>query len=145
MDNNKIAKNCHYLEAQKFVDGFDGWLGILEKGKNIPFEIKRVYYINNLFAHENVARGKHAHKKLEQALFCVNGSCDIVIDDGENRREIVLANDHQGIYLGSKVWHEMKNFRNNCILLVLASDFFDEADYIRDYQKFIEYVNGNNV
>jgi dTDP-4-dehydrorhamnose 3,5-epimerase-like enzyme len=140
MDNKSIVKNCHFLEAQKFKDGFDGWLGILENGKNIPFDIKRVYFIYNLLNHEKVVRGKHAHKKLEQALFCVNGACDIMVDDGGRKKEIRLDRPDIGLYLGKMVWHEMKNFQNNCILLVLASDYFDEADYIRNYEEFIEYV-----
>lgn len=140
----EIVKNCYHLEAQKFVDGFDGLLGIIENNKQIPFEIKRVYFIHNLINHEKVIRGKHAHKKLEQALFCINGSCTILVDDGENQKEVELSNSHQGLYLGPSLWHEMKNFQNNCILLVCASDFFSESDYIRNYQDFVEFIKNNN-
>jgi dTDP-4-dehydrorhamnose 3,5-epimerase-like enzyme len=143
MDKKEIVKNCYYLEAEKYKDGLDGWLGILENNKHVPFEIKRVYFIYNLINHEDAVRGKHAHKALKQALFCINGACDIMVDDGERKEKVTLDKTHTGLYLGPKLWHEMRNFRNNCILLVLASDFFDEADYIRNYEKFIEYVKND--
>ncbi|MDD5528280.1 MAG: FdtA/QdtA family cupin domain-containing protein [Patescibacteria group bacterium] len=144
MEKKEIVKNCYYLEAEKYKDGFDGWLGILEHKKQVPFAIKRVYFIYNLVNHENVVRGKHAHKQLEQAMFCINGSCDIMVDDGVKREKIKLDKTHTGLYLGPKLWHEMRNFDNNCILLVLASDFYDAGDYIRDYQKFIEHIKNDS-
>lgn len=140
MDKNEIVVNCCYLEAEKYKDGLDGWLGILENNKHVPFEIKRVYFIYNLINHEAAVRGKHAHKRLEQALFCISGACDITVDDGRERRTITLNKTHTGLYIGPRLWHEMKNFQDNCILLVLASDLFDEDDYIRDYHRFTEYV-----
>jgi oxalate decarboxylase/phosphoglucose isomerase-like protein (cupin superfamily) len=140
MNKKEIVKNCYYLESERFKDGFDGWLGIMEQDKQIPFPIKRVYYIYNLVNNEGVSRGKHAHKNLEQALFCINGACDIMVDDGEKQERIRLDKAHTGLYLGRRLWHEMRNFQNNCIILVLASDFFKADDYIRDYQKFLKYV-----
>ena len=145
MDDKIIVKNSGYIEAQRFKDGFDGWLGILENNKNMPFEIKRAYYIYNLFNHENVARGRHAHKELKQVLFCINGSCTIMLDDGKNKQKVKLNKPHVGLYLGTGLWHEMKNFQNNCILLVFASDLYKESDYIRDYKQFIDYINGNSI
>jgi dTDP-4-dehydrorhamnose 3,5-epimerase-like enzyme len=141
IDKNEIVKNCYYLEAEKYKDGLDGWLGILENNKHVPFDIKRVYFIYNLINHEDAVRGKHAHKKLKQALFCISGSCDIIVDDGERQEKVSLNKTHTGLYLGPSLWHEMKNFQNNCIILVLASDFYVEEDYIRDYQKFIAHIN----
>lgn len=143
MDKKQIVKNCYYLEAEKYKDGLDGWLGILENTKHIPFVMKRVYFIYNLINHEDAIRGKHAHKELEQALFCISGSVDILVDDGEKKETINLNQPHTGLYLGPKVWHEMKNFQNNCILLVVASELFNEADYLREYGLFIKHLKAN--
>lgn len=140
-----IVRQSGYISMQSFVDGFDGILSIAEAHKHIPFDIKRVYYIHNLIKHEHVVRGKHAHKRLQQALFCINGSCDITLDDGVQQQVIHLEHQDTGIYLGPKLWHTMSNFNNNCILLVLASDWYDEADYIREYGQFLAYVRGEDV
>jgi len=116
-----------------------GSLIALEANKEIPFEIKRVYYIFD--TKEGVVRGHHAHKALEQILICVSGSCTIVMDDGKERIEFVLNKPDIGLYVGPKMWHEMKDFSPGAVLLVLASDLYNEADYIRNYNEFLEYVN----
>jgi dTDP-4-dehydrorhamnose 3,5-epimerase-like enzyme len=113
----------------------NGSLIALEENKNIPFEIKRVYYIFD--TKEGVKRGFHAHKNLEQVLICINGSCDVLLDDGSEKTVIKLENRNEGIYLKKMIWHEMSNFSADCVLLVLASENYDEEDYIRDYQKFL--------
>jgi dTDP-4-dehydrorhamnose 3,5-epimerase-like enzyme len=105
----------------------------------VPFEIKRIYYIYDL-ANENAIRGKHAHKTLEQVIFCINGSFLLALDDGINKQEVVLDQPNCGVYLGTYLWHTMTRFSKECVLLVLASDFFSEADYIRDYEKFLKMV-----
>lgn len=134
------VKNAHWVEIQTIQDGYDGVISVAEAMKNIPFEIKRLYYINNLIHHDQVMRGKHSHKKLQQVLFCINGSCTILLDDGSEKQEVILNTPHRGIYLGIRLWHELYDFKNNCILLVLASDYYDEQDYIRNYDEFIEYI-----
>jgi dTDP-4-dehydrorhamnose 3,5-epimerase-like enzyme len=91
--------------------------------------------------HQDVMRGKHAHKKLKQVLFCISGSCAVELDDGKNKQKIILDQPHQGIYLGNNLWHTMSEFTNNCILLVMASDVYDESDYIRDYQEFLNHIS----
>lgn len=115
-----------------------GSLIALEANKDIPFEIKRVYYIFD--TKEGVVRGHHAHKTLEQVLICVSGSCTIVLDDGKERTEVLLDKPNIGLYVGPNMWRAMKDFTPGAVLLVLASDFYKEADYIRDYSEFLAYL-----
>lgn len=119
-----------------------GKLTFLEGGvdKDIPFDIRRVYYIYDVAPGE--IRGFHAHKKLNQVLICINGSCKILLDDGQDKIEVELNNPAQGLVVEPKVWHEMYEFSPNAILLVMASDFYDESDYLRDYQQFVNYLQG---
>jgi len=124
------------IKLQSFDDTPDGELFIAEGKKNIPFEIKRVYYINKL-DNSKAVRGKHAHKKLFQVIFCVNGSFAIDFDDGTDKQSICLDSSSQGIILPPMMWHTMHDFSKNCALLVLASDYFDESDYIRNYDEFL--------
>ncbi|MBS9784588.1 MAG: FdtA/QdtA family cupin domain-containing protein [Oceanivirga sp.] len=116
-----------------------GKLVALEGLKNIPFEIKRVYYIYGTKL--NVARGFHAHKNLQQVAIAVSGSCKMLLDDGVNKEWVTLDSPNKGILINSMVWHEMHNFSEDCVLLVLASEHYDESDYIRDYDEFILEVN----
>ena len=134
------VKYFKWIKTNKIIDDFDGILSVYDDSNVIPFKIRRVYCIYNLINHEKVVRGKHAHKKLEQAMFCVNGSCDVLVDDGVNKQVIKLDEPDKGIYIGPKLWHEMFNFKNNCIILVFASDLYDESDYIRSYKDFLEFT-----
>lgn len=143
MDTEIIVKNSRFIELQQILDGQDGTISVAENFKQIPFPIRRVYYIYGLNNPEAV-RGKHAHRRLEQALFCINGSCEIGLDDGTNRQTVVLDQPGRGIYLGVELWHTMKKFSGNCILMVLASDVYNETDYIRDYDEFLEYLRDKN-
>lgn len=133
------VNNCSTIELRKIQDGRDGCISVAEGRKQIPFDINRVYYIYDL--HDKVAlRGKHAHKHNEQVIFCVNGRFTLTLDDGRRQEEIVLDSPEKGIYMGVGVWHTMKDFSDNCILLVFASDPYDEQDYIRNYEDFKDYV-----
>lgn len=116
-----------------------GALVALEEGKNIPFSVKRVYYMFNTV--KNVRRGYHAHKKLKQVAIAVSGSCRFVLDSGIERIEVLLDNPAQGLLIDSCMWREMYDFSDDCVLMVLASEFYDESDYIRDYNQFLEWVN----
>ncbi len=116
-----------------------GSLAALEEYRNIPFNIKRVYYMFNTVP--NVRRGCHAHKELNQVLVCVKGSCRILMDDGKEKKEVLIGSPAQGLFVGKMIWHEMYDFSPDCVLLVLASDYYDETDYIRSYGKFTEYLN----
>jgi dTDP-4-dehydrorhamnose 3,5-epimerase-like enzyme len=113
-----------------------GSLIALEQLSNIPFEIKRVYYIFD--TQSGVSRGFHAHRELKQVVICVNGSCKLLLDDGHERQEVTLESPNRGLLITSMIWREMFDFSPDCVLLVLASELYEEADYIRDYQQFIE-------
>ena len=126
-----------YIEFQKHGDD-RGMLVALEQLKNIPFDIRRVYYMYD--TKPGVTRGYHAHKTLKQILICVKGSCKIRLDDGVNKETIPLSDPSIGLYLESNIWREMYDFSEDAVLMVLASEVYDETDYIRDYEEFIEYV-----
>ena len=115
-----------------------GSLIALESIKNIPFSIKRVYFIYN--TKENVTRGRHAHKKLNQVAVCVNGNCTILLDDGKEKKSILLDFPNIGLIIREMIWRDMYDFSDDCVLLVLASELYDEADYIRTYDDFREMV-----
>ncbi|MCB5250053.1 MAG: FdtA/QdtA family cupin domain-containing protein [Candidatus Cloacimonetes bacterium] len=115
-----------------------GSLIAIEQGYDVPFDIKRVYYIFD--TKDGVNRGFHAHINLKQICIAVKGSCIFVLDDGYKREEIKLANPNQGLLIEGLIWREMKDFSPNCILVVLASEHYSENDYIRDYNKFKEFV-----
>lgn len=119
-----------------------GTLIALEQLKNVPFEIRRVYYMFN--AMKGVRRGFHAHKKLKQILICVKGSCKILLDDGIEKAEVLLDKPNKGLLIESHLWREMFDFSEDAVLMVLASELYDEGDYIRDYDEFIKYVRENN-
>lgn len=139
---NIIVKHSGLIELPRITDGIDGVISVAENQKHIPFDIKRVYYIYGL-NNPGAVRGKHAHKELEQVLFCLSGSCTIGLDDGAQRQTIHLEQPHLGVLLGKKLWHTMQDFSSDCIMLVLASDVYNEKDYIRDYQAFKEYIREN--
>lgn len=116
-----------------------GQLVAIEAFKDIPFEIKRVYYMYDTTA--GVARGHHAHKQLEQILICVHGSCRILLDNGKEKETVVLDQPNTGLYISSDMWREMYDFSSDAVLMVLASSYYDESDYIRNYDQFLAYVN----
>ncbi|AEH32010.1 WxcM-like domain-containing protein [Vibrio anguillarum] len=115
-----------------------GSLVSLEDDKNIPFTIKRVYYLYN--TKSGVRRGFHAHKELKQLAVVLKGSCRFLLDDGSEKIEVLLDNPEQGLFIDSFVWREMFDFSEDCVLLVLADKFYDEADYIRDYDAFLAEI-----
>ena len=115
-----------------------GRLVALEEFKDIPFEIKRVYYLYE--TKEGVHRGFHAHKSLEQILICIHGSCDVLLDNGEEKKVISLERPYEGLYVPNNMWREMYNFSSDAVLMVLASEYYNEEDYIRDYDKFLEMI-----
>lgn len=115
-----------------------GKLVALEGGAAIPFPIARVYYLYDTTP--EVVRGRHAHLALKQWLVCVSGSCRIILDNGHERRDVVLDDPSTGLLLDSLVWREMTDFSPGAVLLVLASQVYDEADYIRDYDQFLATV-----
>lgn len=131
--NSSLIK---YIKIPKISD--ECFLCFAQTPEQIPFEIKRVYYI--LKAIQDLPRGFHAHYQTEQVLFCIQGSITMVLDNGRQKEEIVLDRPEVGIMLDKMVWHEMHNFQPETIILVLASDRYKEEDYIRNYEEFLRIV-----
>lgn len=118
-----------------------GQLVALEEIKDIPFKVKRVYYLYD--TGRNVTRGYHAHKKLEQILICIHGSCKVSLDNGTEKKIVSLEKPYEGLYVSNQMWREMFDFTDDAVLLVLASELYDENDYIRNYDEFLELVKNN--
>ena len=116
-----------------------GQLVALEEFKDIPFEIKRVYYMYD--TGEGVRRGYHAHKSLKQILICIHGSSKILLDNGSEKKEVPLEKPYEGLYVASNMWREMYDFSSDAVLMVLASEYYDESDYIRNYDEFLKYID----
>jgi hypothetical protein len=113
-------------------------LTFIEGSRHVPFDIKRVYYLYDVPG--GAERGGHAHKDLHQLIIAMSGSFDIVLDDGRNKKRIHLNRSYYGLYVCPMIWREMDNFSSGAVCLVLASNLYDEADYYRDYQKFLKAV-----
>lgn len=113
---------------------YRGALISLEREKNIPFDIRRVYFIFD--TKTGVTRGYHAHLKLKQVAIAVKGSCRFILDDGNERVSVMLDNPTQGLLINSFIWREMTDFSDDCVLMVLADMEYEESDYIRDYSTF---------
>lgn len=124
------------IDLPRFIDERGGLVAI-ESELNIPFAIRRLYYI---FDTNHQARGFHAHFNLKQVAICVKGSCRFVLDNAAERQEIILDRPTQGLLIEGLVWREMHDFSEDCVLLVLASEHYDEADYIRSYEQFLGTV-----
>lgn len=120
-----------------------GQLVAIEAMKDLPFEVKRVYYIYDTLP--DVRRGFHAHRNLQQILICVSGSCKIHLDDGQDTAEVTLDKPNEGLYISNNMWREMYDFSEGAVLLVLASEYYDEADYIRKYDDFIKMIKEGQV
>lgn len=119
-----------------------GQLVALEEFSDIPFKVRRVYYIYD--TKKDVSRGFHAHKNLEQILICVHGSCKVLLDDGYERQTVLLDNPCKGLYVANDMWREMFDFSQDAVLLVLASELYDETDYIRSYDDFKKMIKVKN-
>lgn len=135
MKKNSL-KNVYKFNIPKIIspEGM-GSLSFVEK-EIIPFSIKRVYYLYDVPF--NGERGGHAHKDLFQVLIALNGSFELLLDDGSNTKKILLDSPNIGLYIPNGIWREMNNFSKNSVCLVLASEDYDENDYIRNYQDFKE-------
>ena len=126
--------NYHLINFDPHADA-RGKLVAIEANKDIPFEIKRVYYMFDTLPNES--RGFHAHKTLQQVIIAMDGACRFVLDDGTNREEVVLNRPDVGLYIGQNMWREMHDFSYGCKLVVLASEYFEEKEYIRTYDEFL--------
>jgi dTDP-4-dehydrorhamnose 3,5-epimerase-like enzyme len=111
-----------------------GNLSVIEK-EVVPFEIKRVYYLYDVPA--GAERGGHAHKKLQQFLVALSGSFDVILNDGKQEKTVTLNKPYEGLLITNGIWRELKNFSSGSVCLVVASDVFEEEDYIRDFEDFL--------
>lgn len=130
-------EQCKLIQLPKIQD-VRGNLSVIESNKEIPFNIQRVYYLYDVPG--GSVRGGHAHKKLHQLIVAINGSFDVAIDDGHNKKIYHLNRSHMGLYVCPMIWREIDNFSSGSLCLVMASELFDEADYIRDYSEFVDNI-----
>lgn len=126
----------HILSELKVLGDHRGKLVAIESGQQVPFEIKRVFYIYGTQA--DIPRGEHAHYETKQFLIAVNGKCKVTLDDGLSQTTYNLDVTNLGLFQDAMVWGKMHDFSEDCVLLVLASEHYDENDYIRDYQDFLK-------
>ncbi len=121
---------------------YRGSLIAIENNRDVPFDIKRVFYIYD--TKPGVIRGTHAHFMTQQLLVCVNGSCKITLDDGKEKRDYLLDEPNKALLQKPMIWGKMYDFSDDCVLLVLADQLYDEKDYIREYDKFLKHINKDN-
>jgi len=126
--------DCNIIEMGKHHNS-KGNLTVVENGITIPFNVKRVYYLYDVPGGES--RGAHAHRELKQLVVAASGSFDVVLDDGNTKRTVILNRPYQGLLIVPGIWRELNNFSSGSVCLVLASLLYDEADYIRDYNEFL--------
>lgn len=127
------------IDKFKVLGDSRGQLVALEANKQVPFDIKRVFYIYG--TQPEVPRGNHSHYKTKQFLVAVNGSCKVTLDDGKTKETFDLNKPNLGLFQDALIWGTMHDFSDDCVLMVLADNYYDESDYIRDYNKFLEKVD----
>jgi dTDP-4-dehydrorhamnose 3,5-epimerase-like enzyme len=136
-DKSMNINNCQLITLPKIGDD-RGLLSFVESNQHIPFDIKRIFYLYDV--PEIKSRGAHAHKKLEQFIISLNGNFEVELNDGREKKRILLDKPWQGLYIPSMIWASVENFTRDSICLVLASDLYDEADYYRNYDDFLQVV-----
>ncbi|AZK45972.1 sugar 3,4-ketoisomerase [Paenibacillus lentus] len=129
------------IDLHIFGDHRGSLISLEANSKVVPFDVKRVYYIFD--TKEDVIRGKHAHKNLEQLVIAVSGECNFYVDNGIEKKTIKIDHPSKGIYLKGMVWREMMDFSEDCVLMVLASEHYDVSDYIFDYEDFLKTAREN--
>jgi len=129
--------DCKLIDLPKISDP-RGNLSFIEAGKDIPFDIKRVYYLYDVPGGSD--RGSHAHKKLHQFIVAMSGSFDVLLDDGKEKKRFHLNRSYNGLYVCPMMWRYLDNFSSGAVCMVLASSHYDETDYIRDYSDFISLI-----
>jgi hypothetical protein len=125
---------CKIIQLPKTTDP-RGNLTFIEGGRQIPFEIRRVYYLYDVPG--GSTRGGHAHRDLHQLIIAMSGSFDVVLDDGDEQQRFHMNRSYYGLYVCPMLWRELDNFSSGSVCMVLASNFYDEADYYRDYEQFV--------
>ena len=136
MNKNSVF-DCSVIEYSKHHSDRKGNLSVIEANNTVPFDIKRVYYLYDVPG--GAERGGHAHKNLYQLIVAASGSFSVTLDDGKVKRTVVLNRPYQGLVVVPGIWRELTEFSSGAVCLVLASEKYDESDYIRDYQEFLEY------
>ena len=129
--------DCTIIELDKHHSERKGNISVIENDKTIPFEVKRVYYLYDIPGGEE--RGAHAHKKLQQLIIAASGSFDVILNDGNVKRRFTLNHPYQGLYVKPGIWRDLGEFSSGAVCLVLASEVYDEADYIRDYDAYLKF------
>lgn len=130
------VEDCQIVDLRKISDP-RGNLTPIEGGKDIPFDIKRVYYLYDVPGGES--RGAHAHKELYQLIVAANGSFSVTLNDGKNKKLFNLKRSYYGLLIVPGIWRDLDDFSSGAVLLCLASEHYDEKDYIRDFDEFLEY------
>lgn len=131
--------DCNIIELDRHHSDRKGDISVVENGVTIPFDTKRIYYLYDVPG--GVSRGGHAHKGLYQLIFAISGSFTVTLEDGNVKRTFTLNRPYQGLLVKPGIWRELDDFSSGSVCLVLASEKYDEADYIREYEKFLEYRN----
>ena len=126
------------LEEFKVLGDHRGQLVALEANRQIPFDVKRVFYIYG--TQEGVPRGNHSHYKTKQFLVAVNGSCKVTLDNGKEKETFDLNKPNLGLFQDALIWGTMHDFSSDCVLMVLADEYYDASDYITSYDTFLEVV-----
>lgn len=134
------VNDCKLIDLRKIHD-VRGNLTPIEGGMDVPFDIKRVYYLYDVPGGES--RGAHAHKELYQLIVAANGSFSVTLDDGKEKKSISLNRSYYGLLVVPGIWRDLDDFSSGAVLLCLASEHYKVDDYIRDYQDFIDYKHGN--
>ena len=132
--------DCHIIHFPK-IHNRAGNITPIQNGVEIPFNVKRVYYLYDIPGGES--RGAHAHKVLHQVIIAASGSFDVTLDDGKNKKTVNLNRPYFGLYIYPGMWRDISNFSSGAICLVLASESYDAGDYLRDYTNFLIYRNGS--
>lgn len=131
--------DCTIIELDKHHSDRKGNITVVENNKDIPFEVRRTYYLYDVPGGES--RGAHAHKELSQLIIAASGSFTVTLDDGNVKRSFLLNRPYLGLYVVPGIWRTLDDFSSGSVCLVLASHGYDEADYIRNYEDFLKYKN----
>jgi hypothetical protein len=129
---------CRIIDLPKIADP-RGNLTFIETGRHVPYEIKRVYYLYDVPG--GAERGGHAHRVLHEFIIAMSGSFDVILDDGTQKKRFHLNRSYFGLYVRPMIWRELDNFSSGSVCMVLASSFFDESDYYRNYDEFVQAIH----
>lgn len=140
MTNNTTIDDCRMIEIRRFFDN-RGFLSVVEGEIDIPFEIKRIYY---LYMVPEASRGAHAHKQLQQLMIATSGSVHVTLDDGTNKKTFVLDKPWKGLLVVPGLWRTLDDFSGGTVCMVLASEVYQSEDYIRDYDEFLKFKEKNH-